>query len=167
MKKSFLISFALALTTMSYAQSKIEFQLEQSRAIEPIQQVFVRPLVADLKMLSTEKVTFTVWMLPWKKIGDITEIELDNAIKSVIHRTCKKEKADLLVASTYEVRNHIDEKGRIGEMGIDITVSGYPAKYEKWRAFNEREDLQWSTALISAQGVYGDLQKTKAVTNNK
>ena len=99
-----------------------------------------------------------------------TEIDLDNAIKSALHKAALSDGADILVASTYEVRNHIekDKKGnsQMTEMGIDIIVSGYPAKYENWRKFNEKEDLQWATVLIDAQRVYSNDEKTVAVHKN-
>ena len=75
----------------------------------------------------------------------------------------------MLVASTYEVRNHMekDKKGNPvpTEMGIDIIISGYPAKYINWHKFGESaEDIKWAPQLIDAQRVYSDQQKIKAVT---
>lgn len=179
MKKFLFLSMAIAFTGVGRAQKTIEFHMEQARAIEPIQQILVRPLVADLKILKTEMQTYPVsWQLQTKKIGEITEIEYENAIKSAIHKAALSDGADLLVASTYEVRNHVerDKKGEpiMSEMGIDIIVSGYPAKYENWRKFGEskngidgKTDEEWASVLIDAQRVYGDQQKTKSVTNSQ
>lgn len=172
MKKFYLIILLAVVSMGATAQKVMEFHLEQARAIEPIQQVLVRPLVADMKILRKEIVTYPAsWQLQGRKIDDIKEYELDNAIKSALHQAALSDGADLLVASTYEVRNHMeyDKKGNgiISEWGIDIIVRGYPAKYENFREFNASTDLDWAKVLISAQGVYGDTQKTKAVTNNK
>ena len=170
MKKLSLIILMSVMSLGIYAQKILEFHLEQSRTIEPIQQVLVKPLVADLKMLKKEMVTYPVsWQLQGTKIGEIKEIELENAIKSAIHQAAVSDGADVIVASTYEVRNHLeyDKKGNgvMSEMGIDIIVRGYPAKYENFRPFDEKQDLNWSNVLINAQSVYGDYQKTKAVTS--
>lgn len=171
MKRELMFIIALVASSVAFGQKSTEFHLEQSRTIEPIHQVLVRPLVADLKILKTEMVTYPVsWQLQTKKITDISEIDLDNAIKSALHKAALSDGADILVASTYEVRNHIekDKKGNslMTEMGIDIIVSGYPAKYENWRKFNEKEDLQWATVLIDAQRVYSNEDKTVAVDKN-
>ena len=162
--------FALSVSAQKFA----EIHNVQSRMIEPIQQVLVKPLVAEIKIIKNELVTFPPsWQLRGVSSLDIYKDERDHgsmiesAVKSAIHEAAQREGADMIVGVTYEVRNH-SEKGNVDyENGIDIIISGYPAKYTNWRTFDESQDMKWSEILIDAQRIYDSNDMTRAINNEK
>ena len=171
MKKIFVFLFFALLTIFnSIAQKQIVHQA-QSRVIEPMQDVFIRPLVADLEIIKQELTEyFPVWECQGLKVSDITNDQLINAKKNALYAAAAREGADIIVAATFEVTSHKDEKGQFVDNGIDITVRGYPAKYVNWHKMGESpEDAKWFKNLIDAQlarisaGNVSDL-KTEAVT---
>ena len=174
MKKICIILLAALATINVSAQKFAEIHNVQSRMIEPIQQVLVKPLVAEIKILKNELVTFPPsWQLRGVNSLDIYKDERDNgrliesAVKSAIHEAAQREGADMLVGVTYEVRNHT-EKGKVDyENGIDIIISGYPAKYTNWRTFDENQDMKWSEILIDAQRIYDSNDMTRAINSRK
>ncbi len=157
MRKFYLTLLMVLVALSASAQKYVDIHTVQSRAMEPMQQVFVKPLVADLNIIKNEKVTFPPsWQLKGIKSIDIYNKDdvIQNAIMSAIHEAAQREGADMIVGMTYEVRSHTENGVVDYENGIDIIISGYPAKYTNWRTFNEKEDIGWATVIIDAQRVY-------------
>ncbi len=156
MKKYFFVGIAAAFSMMVHAQ-KIEFEQAQSRILEPLQEVMVRPMAAEMEMLSKElKVYPASWQFKEKKIGDLTFDDLQNAKANAVFHASVSDGADIILAATYYVRNHIDEKGRPTDYGIDVIVRGYPAKYVNWHLLGDPKyttDDKWVDHLIDAQRV--------------
>lgn len=152
MKRKLLVLIAATMCMAGYAQ-KVEFRQAQTRVIEPMQDVYIRPLVADLEIIKKDRQKY----LPSaqflnKKLVDITLAELEDAKILATYQAAVQEDADVIVGATYEVRNHIDEKGKVSEFGIDIIVSGYPAKYTNWHKMGESaEDVKWVPQLLEGQ----------------
>lgn len=164
MKKLFLIGIAVAISSLSYAQ-KVQYEQAQSRILEPLQDVFVRPMVAEMKMLSTElKVYMASWQFPEKKITEITWQDLRDAKANAAFHAAISDGADIIVGATYYVRNHIDEKGKASDHGVDVIVRGYPAKYVNWHPLGDSKyaasDEKWVNQLIEAK-------KARVWHNNK
>ena len=152
MKKLFIIGIAIAISSLCHAQ-KVEFEEAQTRIIEPIQEVLVRPMSAEMKMLSNEmKVYMPSWQIKEKKINELTQIDLDNARANAAFHAAILDGADAIVAATFYVRNHIDEKGKPTDHGIDIIVRGYPVKYVNWHLLGDPKynDEKWEGALIES-----------------
>jgi len=174
MKKTFFISLFVLLTNVcSFAQKQIVHQ-SQSRVIEPMQDVFIRPLVADLEIIKQELTEYApVWQCQGMKVSEITNEQLINAKTNALYVAAAREGADIIVAATFEVISHRDEKGQfVDNDGLDIIVRGYPAKYVNWHKMGESpEDSEWFKNLIDAQlvrnsaGNVSDV-KTEAVTKN-
>lgn len=166
MKKSLLIVTALVFSAMGYAQ-KIEYQEAQTRVIEPIQDVYVRPMVADLEIIKEQRQTYgpTVYYAN-RKLIDLNDDLLKQAKILATYDAAKKENADVIVGATYYVTHHI-ENGKISEYGVDITVNGYPARYVNWHKMGEdAKDKEWVPYLIQGQTVrnkFNNEQKTEAV----
>lgn len=127
MKKVLTLLFASALVSYAYAQ-QVKFQQSQTRIIEPLQDVYVRPLVVDLEIIKTDRQVygpFTEYID--KDVTQISFAELEDAKKNAVYNAAIIDDADVIVAATFDVRT--PEKGK----GILITVRGYPAKYTNWR----------------------------------
>ncbi len=127
MKKLLSLLIIASLAMGVYAQ-QVKFQQSQTRIIEPLQDVYVRPLVVDLEIIKTDRQVygpFTEYMD--KDVTQISLAELDDAKKNAAYNAAIIDDADVIVAATFDVRT--PEKGK----GILITVRGYPAKYTNWR----------------------------------
>lgn len=128
MKKMLLSVLAVVFTMGVYAQSNVRFQQSQTRIIEPLQDVYVRPLVVDLEIIKSERQVYGPFAEYLDKdVSQISMAELDNAKKNAVYNAAIIDDADVIVAATFDVRT--PEKGK----GILITVRGYPAKYTNWR----------------------------------
>lgn len=128
MRKLLLSVFTIAFAMSAYSQSNVRFQQSQTRIIEPLQDVYVRPLVVDLEIIKSDRQVYGPFAEYLDK--DVTQIsmaELDNAKKNAVYNAAIIDDADVIVAATFDVRT--PEKGK----GILITVRGYPAKYTNWR----------------------------------
>ncbi len=126
MKKLFIIVAALFISLAATAQSrteKIEFVESSARNIEPTQSVVVSPLIADLKIISNERISYSE-----TSYAVVPEIErvMPSLKGMALSNAAKKYNADAIVAATIDVRTN--------EAGfLVITVSGYPAKYDNFR----------------------------------
>lgn len=116
------------------AQTKDEYRQSQSRMLEPQQQVFVRPLVVDLKVTTTERQK-AVWPFPDVDINKMTTQDVENLKINSLYLTAQKFDADVIVAATFDVRTV--------KKGLEITVIGFPAKYENWKVATKEEDYKW------------------------
>lgn len=168
MKRTFLILFATAMCALSYAQ-KGEYEEAQTHVIDPVMDAFIRPMAAELKMLSTElKVYPASWQIKDKKLGDMTVGDIEVAKANASFSAAISDGADVIIGATYYVRNHI-EKGKATDYGVDVIVRGYPAKYVNWHLLGDTnyKDESWIKNLIESQrarALKGD-DAAKAVTD--
>lgn len=155
-KKFLFVCIAFGVCVLGHAQ-KVEYEQAQSRILEPLQEVMVRPVAAELQMLSTNlKVYPASWQFKEKKLTDLTLDDLQNAKANAVFHAAVADGADIILAATYYVRNHIDEKGKPTDYGIDVIVRGYPAKYVNWHMLGDPKystDDKWVDHLIEAQRV--------------
>lgn len=129
-----LLMAILGLSQTVKAQTKDEYRQSQSRMLEPQQQVFVRPLVVDLKVTTTERQK-AVWPFPDVDINKMTTQDVENLKINSLYLTAQKFDADVIVAATFDVRTV--------KKGLEITVIGFPAKYENWKVATKEEDYKW------------------------
>jgi hypothetical protein len=162
----------MALSTVSFAQ-KIQYQEAQTRVIEPMQDVFVRPMAADLEIIKKERQTYgPTTFLENVKLADILSSAsareaLEQAKILATYAAAQKDNADVIVGATYLVTHHV-ENGKISEYGVDITVNGYPAKYVNWHKLgDDPKDKEWFTSLINGQQVRTRTQKVEALEQGK
>lgn len=127
MKKLVTLLFLGVMTVGAFAQ-EVSFRQSQTRIIEPLQDVYVRPLVVDLEIIKTERQEYGPFAdCVGVPVTELTFDALENAKKNAAYRAAIIDDADVIVAATFDVTN--GEKGK----GILITVRGYPAKYTNWR----------------------------------
>ena len=126
------VQFGLSQTVV--AQTKDEYRQSQSRMLEPQQQVFVRPLIVDLNVTTTERQK-AVWPFPDVDINKMTTSDVENLKVNSLYLTAQKYDADVIVAPTFDVRTV--------KKGIEITVIGFPAKYVNWQVAKKEEDYKW------------------------
>ncbi len=130
MKKIFLAA-AAALMLMSCATGNILYQESSGRNIEPTQNAVIVPLVADLELVTTEKIeyveTFEIVVTPYV----ISNIEAYK--RAALVNATKKYKADTMVAALINISTRSDGKALI------VAVTGFPAKYKNWRGMKPED----------------------------
>lgn len=127
----------LALCSVSLAQSRtqqVDYQESSVRNIEPEQSVVIAPLVADLQVISgrityTEKEAFASY-----KVTLAIEKSIPAFKQIALSRAAKAHNVDVIVGSVIDVITNQDGF-------LEITVSGYPARYTNFRNAT-REDLE-------------------------
>ncbi len=155
-----LFSFALfvvCFTTIAFGQTT--FEQSQSRIIEPKQDVFIKPLVAEIQIMNNqERVDFKPFERPISSVDDLTYEQLDNFKAGALYDAARQAGADIIVAATFNVRT--DEKGK----KIIIEVSGFPGKYVNFRtATKADDDYEWITTVYPYTDRVNDTGKTKAL----
>ncbi len=133
-----------AATANAQKIESINFRQSQSRISEPNMEVFVRPLIVDLSVISETRVEDT-WSYPDVNIAKLSNDQIQNLKATALFQTSQKHKADVIVAATFDIVT--PEKN--GGYGLNITVIGYPANYTNWRPATEASDYEW------IQDVYG------------
>lgn len=138
MKKLFLISL-LALTTMSSFAQKVKkpenastYTESAARNIEPRSGIIVTPMIADMQIISQERIEYSE-TLPYYVTPEIVSF-VPSFKKTVFFHATKEHKCDALAASLIDVST-------TPEGFLQITVSGYPAKYVNFR--NATADDVW------------------------
>lgn len=147
MKKLFIFSLATAtLASCAVQQPKTpptpptpepevivtaDYTESTARLLEPEQKMLLTTLIADLEV-SDKKVYYTETEAFAE--FEVTEALIQNiaALKKIaVSRAAKAHKADVLVGTSIDV---ITKNGR-----LQITVSGYPAYYVRFRNVTEKE----------------------------
>ena len=111
---------------------KIEYMESSARVLEADHNLLSTPMIADLDV-SAEKVTYTETEMfanlevTRGLLSNIAELK-----KIALSRAARQYKADILVGSTIDVITNKD--GR-----LEITVSGYPARYVKFRKASSQD----------------------------
>lgn len=111
---------------------KIEYMESSARVLEADHNLLSTPMIADLDV-SAEKVTYTETEMfanlevTRGLLSNIAELK-----KIALSRAARQYKADILVGSTIDVVTNKD--GR-----LEITVSGYPARYVKFRKASSQD----------------------------
>ena len=108
-----------------------EYMESTARVLEPKQKMLLTTLIADLKVSEqkvyyTETEAFAKFKVTPTLLKNITELK-----KIAVSRAASAHKADVLVGTTIDV---VTKDGR-----LEITVSGYPAFYTKFRNVAEKD----------------------------
>lgn len=160
--KNHLLSAALVLLlslgmTQPIMAQKGEYRQSQSRMIEPQQEVFVRPLVVDLHVI-TESRQKASWNFPDADITRMTVLDMSNLKANALYLTAQKFDADVIVAASFDIRSV--------KKGLEITVIGFPAKYTNWKVASKEEDYKWIKEIYGTQYRYNPINMTKALEEN-
>lgn len=152
------VAVVLGLPQYVAAQSKGEYRQSQSRMIEPQQQVFVRPLVVDLRVTTTERQK-AVWPFPDVDIFKMTVQDVENLKINALYLTSQKLDADVIVAPTFDIRTV--------KKGIEITVIGFPAKYENWKVAETEADYKWIEQVYGTRYRYNVVNPAQSLGGNR
>jgi len=155
-----IFSFAVMIvcfTTISLGQTT--FEQSQSRIIEPKQDVFIKPLVAEIEILNNQvRQDFGPYEYEISSIDNLSFEQLDNFKTRSLYKAARESKADIIVAATFNARS--DAKGK----KVIIEVSGFPGKYVNFRTAKESDgDYKWITTVYPYQDRITDTGKTKAL----
>lgn len=148
--KTIMKRFLFFLITVSVmtgcAEQRLIYRESSGRNIEPAQSAVITPLVANLELISENKIAPYVEILPYAITPELIG-NVNNFKKIALLNAAKKYNADTLVAALINVET-------TDEGYLKITVTGYPAKYTGFRTMTEKDI--W---LISA---YGTLSASNA-----
>lgn len=135
MKKLYFSIVVLAITLVScstsqfYVTELIDYMESSARILEAEHSLLSTPLIADIevsdkKITYTEKEMFANMDVTNKRIDEMPELK-----KIALSRAAQAYNADILVSTTIDVVTKDDR--------LEITVTGYPARYVKFRNVNE------------------------------
>ena len=164
--KKLLTATALALLAVAGASAQ-EFEHAQTRILEGSHEFFVRPVVAELQILSKECKEWPPYnTYPGVSLESISEEMLANAKANATYKAAKDAGADIIFGATYYVTNDKKQKG------LNVVVRGYPAKYVKFHNFgDEPTDAKWIGPLqdgVRNRAVLVNQKASEALkTNNK
>ncbi len=158
----------LTVVFASNAMGQTQFEQSQSRIIEPKQDVFIKPLVAEIQILNDQvRQDYGPYEYPIKSVESLTFEQLENIKARALYRAAKEAQADIIVAATFNARS--DEKGQ----HVIVELSGFPGKYVNFRtASKEDGDYEWlwiTTAnpyMNSYINRINETSKTKALNQN-
>lgn len=144
------------------AMGQVKFEQSQSRIIEPKQNVFIVPLVAEIEILENQKrQDYGSYEFAISSIETLTYQMLENFKANALYRAAREADADLIVAATFKVIS--DEKGK----KLFIDVSGFPGRYKNFRSADlEKEEYKWIPVIYPPEGHKDTVEKTKALTGN-
>ena len=151
------VTLIVCFTTIAMGQTT--FEQSQSRIIEPKQDVFIKPLVAEIKIMNDEaRQDFGPYEYEISSIDNLSYEQLDNFKTRSLYKAAREADADIIVAATFNARS--DEKGK----KVIIEVSGFPGKYVNFRTATEADgDYKWITTVYPYTDRVTDTGKTKAL----
>lgn len=168
MKRLFIIA-AMACGILCQAQAQTEYEHSQARIQEATSDFFVRPMVAELKMLKEECQEYGPFNIyPGVAFSDITFNHVADAKANAAYKAAMVAGADIILGATFNVVN-----GKGKNKGLDVIVRGYPAKYINFHSFGDpakgKDDDKWIKILLENErtrkwNITNDQSQTKAVT---
>lgn len=151
MKKILFAVIATALTltscsTLTTITQSIDYMESSARVLEPDHNMLLTPLIGDLevsneKVKYTEKEMFANLEVTYELLNNIAELK-----KIALSRAAQAHNADVLVGSTIDI---VTKNKR-----LEITVSGYPAHYVKFRNA-KKEDIELLKNVYGINSVDG------------
>jgi len=131
----------------------------QSRVIEPKQDVFIVPLVADIQVTDKQvRQDYGPFQFSFDKVAGLTTYEdIVSWLKaSALYNANREADSDLIVAATFKITTDAKAKGYV------VTVSGYPAKFVNFRSLklDKPEDYDWISVVYPLANI-SDSQTAK------
>ncbi len=149
MKRSIFLCLILLTALTGFAQRKtVEPQktLEQAiaRSVEPEIRVFIHPQIAEIEMLSTEKMEYGPYKFSLKEPEKLNQYLVEQLKVIALFRATKEAKADILVGSLFDIYM-LDNDPK----NLYIDLSGYPAKYVNFKNL-EGSDINMVNTIYPA-----------------
>ena len=159
--KSALSFVVFALAFVGSAMGQTQFEQSQARIIEPKQDVFIKPLVAEIEIMEgQQRQDYGPYSYPIKSVETLTFDELENIKTRALHRATKEANGDIIVAATFKA--YSDEKGK----NVIVEISGFPGKYVNFRTASKQDnDYEWITTVYPYTDRINTTGKTKALGN--
>ncbi|MDM8305445.1 hypothetical protein [Phocaeicola salanitronis] len=159
--KSALSFVVFALTFVGSAMGQTQFEQSQARIIEPKQDVFIKPLVAEIVIMNNQvRQDYGPYEFEIQSVETLTFELLENIKTRALYRAMKEANADIIVAATFNARS--DEKGK----RVMIELSGFPGKYVNFRTASKQDnDYEWITTVYPYTDRINTTGKTKALGN--
>jgi hypothetical protein len=158
MKRLLIFLAVAALCAAPAVGQQVEFEQSQARLIEPKQDVFIVPLVADIEIMENQVRQEYYSEFPISSVGSLTFEDLDNYKARALHKAAHQSNADLIVAATFNVK--ADEKKKL----LIVEIAGYPGKYINFRPLNLDADYDWIPNIYPPTNrTVENAEKTKAV----
>ena len=131
------------------------YEESQARLIEPKQDVFIVPLVADIQMLTQVRQDYGPFNFDINALSTTSIEEINQFKTNALYKAARKADADVIVAATFNV--HSDPKGK----KMIVYVSGYPGKFINFRPLklDKPEDYEWISVVYPA--IYNSEQQTE------
>ena len=146
MKKNLFFMFAVAMCAISCAPQRVIYKEAEVRNLEPAQNAVVVPLVAELELISPNRVSEVYAYdvdVTTAMLGDIETYKRISLLN-----TAQKYGADTMVGALISVDTN--KKGK-----LEVTVTGYPARYVNFRSMT-KEDVWLNDATNSGVVKTGD-----------
>ena len=89
----------------------------------------------------------------------MTVQDVENLKINALYLTAQKMDADVIVAPTFDIRTV--------KKGIEITVIGFPAKYENWKVAEKEEDYKWIEAVYGTRFRYNIVNPAQSLGGNQ
>lgn len=159
MKALRLLSLLTILLFSANVMGQTQFEQSQSRIIEPKQDVFIKPLVAEIQILNEQiRQDYGPYEYAINSVENLSFEQLENFKTRSLYKAARESQADIIVAATFNARS--DEKGK----KVIIEVSGFPGKYINFRtAKKEDGDYEWITTVYPYNDRLNATGKTKAL----
>ena len=157
MKKLFVvlsISMIMASCAVTHIEDdRIAYREYSTRNTEPAQSpIVVAPVLAELEILTEQSISQTVTYDDFTvRASNIKEI--DNYKKRAVYTVASKYNADTMVGALVNVDTTVYGK-------LSITVTGYPARYIKFRTMEEKD--AWIMKLNKEDNISKDNKKQSA-----
>lgn len=141
MKKTFKLLFAASITAFMLSGCQVyNYEERGSRNIEPYHNVATVPVIADVEIVSAEKITYSetfdnVELSKKRPQSDGSGSEIIEAHKHIaLAHAIKKYKADFLIGAIFDVDYTLSDKRLV------ITITGFPAKYKNMRMATKEDE---------------------------
>ena len=118
-------------TSQFYVTELIDYMESSARVLEAEHTLLSTPLIADVEV-SDKKITYTEKeMFANLEVNNKCIDEMPELKKIALSRAAQAHNADILVGTTIDVVTKDDR--------LEITVTGYPARYVKFRKVSEQD----------------------------
>lgn len=165
-KKLLTISVLIGLSAPVWAQT--DFEHSQTRIQEAMSEFFVRPMVAELKMINEECQEYGPFnVYQGVSVESMNNDDLTNAKSNAAYRAAKIAGADIILGATFHVTNN-----KTKNKGLDVIVKGYPAKYVNFHSYGDpqkgKDDDKWVAPLQEGAKIrtLNGQNQTKALSND-
>lgn len=125
------MTLASCSTSQFYVTELIDYMESSARILEPEHKMLATPLIADLQV-SDKKINYTEKeMFANLEVTNLLLNNMPELKKIALSRAAQAHNADILVGTTIDVVTKDDR--------LEITVTGYPARYVKFRNVSEQD----------------------------